>query len=33
MANTVPDTQLEFDLGADEKPAEITLDEPSRAPE
>jgi len=28
MANTVPDTQLEFDLGADEKPAEITLDEP-----
>jgi myosin heavy subunit len=29
MANTVPDTQLEFDLGADEKPAEITLDEPS----
>lgn len=33
MANTVPDTQLEFDLGADEKPAEITLDEPSQAPE
>ena len=33
MANTVPDTQLEFDLGAGEKPAEITLDEPSRAPE
>ena len=33
MANTVPDTQLEFDIGADEKPAEITLDEPSRAPE
>ncbi len=33
MANTVPDTQLEFDLGANEKPAEITLDEPSRAPE
>jgi len=29
MANTVPDTQLEFDLGADEKPAEITLDEPT----
>jgi hypothetical protein len=29
MANTVPDTQLEFDLGAGEKPAEITLDEPS----
>jgi hypothetical protein len=29
MANTVPDTQLEFDIGADEKPAEITLDEPS----
>ena len=29
MANTVPDTQLEFDLGADEKPAEITFDEPS----
>jgi len=28
MANTVPDTQLEFDLGADEKPAEITFDEP-----
>lgn len=27
MANTVPDTQLEFDIGADEKPAEITLDE------
>jgi hypothetical protein len=33
MANTVPDTQLEFDLGADEKPAEITLDEPSQASE
>lgn len=32
MANTVPDTQLEFDLGADEKPAEITLDEPSDSP-
>ena len=35
MANTVPDTQLEFDIGADEKPAEITLDEPtdsSKAP-
>lgn len=31
MANTVPDTQLEFDLGADEKPAEITLDGPSEA--
>ena len=29
MANTVPDSQLEFDLGADEKAAEITLDEPS----
>lgn len=27
--NTVPDTQLEFDLGADEKPAEITLDGPA----
>ena len=27
MANTVPDTQLEFDIGANEKPAEITLDE------
>jgi hypothetical protein len=33
MANTVPDTQLEFDLGADEKPAEITLDEPSSSKE
>ena len=29
MANVVPDSQLEFDLGADEKPAEITLDEPA----
>ena len=28
MANIVPDTQLEFDLGADEKAAEITLDGP-----
>lgn len=26
MANTVPDTQLEFDVGADEKPAEVTID-------
>jgi hypothetical protein len=31
MANTVPDTQLEFDIGADEKPAEITLDEPTES--
>jgi hypothetical protein len=29
MANTVPDTQLEFDIGADEKPAEITLNDDS----
>lgn len=29
MANVVPDTQLEFDLGEDEKPAEITLDGPA----
>lgn len=25
MANIVPDTQLEFDVGADEKPAEVTV--------
>lgn len=27
MANTVPDTQLEFDIGADEKPADVTIND------
>lgn len=34
MANVVPDTQLEFDIGADEKPAEITFDDsPEQIPQ
>jgi hypothetical protein len=31
MANVVPDTELEYDIGADEKPAEITLNETPEA--
>lgn len=33
MANVVPDTQLEFDIGQDEKPAEITLEDEAPASE
>jgi len=32
MANVVPDTQLEFDIGADEKPADVTVENDLGAP-